>query len=239
VNKEMRLCLQYSKEEEARFLSHLDLMRAMERALRRAQLPLVFSEGFNPHLCVSYASALAVGVTSEGEYLDLPLKGDWPAEEVVQRVNSVLPAGLKVVAAVPVTQRRESLMAIINLARYRVEIPLRQAIEQKDVEEMTAQVLARPAYSVLRRGKKGERQVDIRPGLWQLQGWAENNKLILHIAVQTGSQGNVKPEEVIEMVKDTVSFSRGENFWGENIRIHRLGLYIRENDKIYSPLERA
>ena len=84
----MLLCLQYSKGEEARFLSHLDLMRAMERALRRARLPLAFSEGYNPHPRVAYASALAVGVTSEGEYLDLELEEDLSAQEVVDALSS-------------------------------------------------------------------------------------------------------------------------------------------------------
>lgn len=230
----MQLCLQYSKGEEARFLSHLDLMRAMERAFRRAQLPLAFSEGFNPHPRVAYASALAVGVTSEGEYLDLQLEEDLSAKEVVERLKVVLPAGLKILAVVPVTKRKESLMALINLARYRVEIPLLQAVEQKEVEEMITQILSRSTYLVLRQGKKGERQVDIRAGLLQLQGWLENKKLVLQMDVQTGSQGNIKPEEVVKMVKELSPLQLGEN-----LRIHRVGLYIRGKDKIWSPLERA
>lgn len=230
----MRLCLQYSKGEEARFLSHLDLMRAMERAFRRAQLPLTFSEGFNPHPRIAYASALAVGVTSDGEYLDVQLKEDLSAEEVVERLKVVLPAGLKILAAVPVTKRKESLMALINLARYRVEISLLQTVGQKKVEEMITQILSRSTYLVLRQGKKGERQVDIRAGLFQLQGWLESKKLVLQMDLQTGSQGNVKPEEVVKMVKESSSLQLGEN-----LRIHRVGLYIRGKDKIWSPLERA
>lgn len=229
----MLLCLQYSKEEEARFLSHLDLMTAMERAFRRAQLPLAFSEGFNPHPRISYASALAVGVTSEGEYLDLELEEDLAADEVWKRLQNFLPQGLKVLAVVPVTKRKESLMAIINMARYYVENPLLQAIRQQDVEKMINDALSLAEWVVVRQGKKGVREVDIRPGVYRLQGRIEK-KLILEMDVQTGSSGNVKPEEVLEILQRVSSFP-----WGKNIRVHRLGLFIREGDKIWSPLERS
>ncbi|MGI6587489.1 MAG: TIGR03936 family radical SAM-associated protein [Peptococcia bacterium] len=230
----MLLCLQYSKGEEARFLSHLDLMRAMERALRRAHLPLAFSEGYSPHPRVAYASALAVGVTSEGEYLDLELEEDLPAREVVERLNFILPPGLKVLGAVPVTKRKKSLMAIINMARYRVSIFPFRVLEQEDVEQMIAPVLSYSTYVVSRQGKKGVRQVDIRPGLFQLQGKLIKHKLILQMDVQTGSGGNVRPEEVVEMVKATRPFTGKEI-----LQIHRLGLYIREKEKIWSPLEKT
>jgi len=238
----MLLCLQYSKEEEARFLSHLDLMTAMERAFRRAQLPLAFSEGFNPHPRISYASALAVGVTSEGEFLDLELEEDLAADEVLKRLQNFLPQGLKVLAIVPVTKRKESLMAIINMARYHVDIPLLQALHQQDVDKMINDALSTATWIILRQGKKGVREVDIRPGVYRVQGRIENmvvdkiakNKLIIEMDVQTGSSGNVKPEEVLEMLKTLSSFP-----WEANRRVHRLGLFIREEDKIWSPLERS
>ncbi len=244
----MLLCLQYSKEEEARFLSHLDLMMAMERAFRRAGLPLAFSEGFNPHPRIAYASALAVGVTSEGEYLDLQLREELPPEVVLERVSKVLPRGLRVKAVVPVTKRKQSLMAVINLARYRVEVPivqdydqeiekellLQEVIDQEVIDRVIAQAIAFPVYLVQRQGKKGIREVNIRPGIRELTGQIRGRKLILEMAVQTGSSGNVKPEEVVKMV-------RARSPWqlGENLRIHRLGLYIYADTQVWLPLERS
>jgi len=234
--------MQYSKEEEARFLSHLDLMTAMERAFRRAQLPLAFSEGFNPHPRISYASALAVGVTSESEYLDLELEEEVAADVVLKLLQDSFPQGLKVLAVVPVTQRKESLMAIINMARYHVVIPLLQDILQQDVDKMINDSYSSEAWVVLRQGKKGERQVDIRPGVYSIQGRIEievvdkimKNKLSIEMDVQTGSTGNVKPEEVLAILQRASCFP-----WEANVRVHRLGLFIREEDKIWSPLERS
>lgn len=228
----MLLCLKYSKENETRFLSHLDLMRTMERSFRRARLSLAFSEGFNPHPKVSFASALAVGVTSEAEYLDLQLQEDLPAQEVMERVNNVLPSGLKILAAVPVTKRKESLMALINRARYRVEVNFLEPINTQDVEQTIAKVLSLPSYVVMRQSKKGVHEVDIRSGLFELGGMIAGKKLLLEMEVQTGSGGNVRPEEIIEMARKTGAF-----LLGDNVHIHRLGLYIYEHGKNWSPLE--
>lgn len=247
----MLLCLQYSKTEEARFLSHLDLMTAMERAFRRAALPLAFSEGFNPHPRVSYASALAVGVTSEAEYLDVQLLDEnISGKQVRERLNKALPRGLRILDAVPVIDRTASLMAIINAARYLVEVPFyglkadahRTATdvqaEQEYIKAEIARVMATPSYFVRREGKKGLREVDIRPGLWQLSGSLKKEgpgqKLLLEILVQTGSSGNVKPEEVVKMVSDITAFRLGEN-----MRIHRLGLFIHTDIHDWSPLEKS
>lgn len=249
----MLLCVQYSKKEEARFLSHLDLMTAMERAFRRAALPLAFSEGFNPHPRVSYASALAVGVTSDAEYLDVQLTDEKIlAAELVERLNKVLPRGLQVIDAVLVTKRTASLMAVINVAHYQVEVPFYggkdgareeadnfaedTCVAQKMIQEEIDRVMNTPTYFVRREGKKGLREIDIRPGIRQLAGslkrGKQGKKLLLELKVQTGSSGNVKPEEVVKMVSDITAFRLGEN-----IRIHRLGLYIHTDTHDWSPLE--
>jgi radical SAM-linked protein len=71
----MRLVIKYTKEERVKYISHLDFLRLVQRAIRRADIPVAYSQGFNPHPRLSFASALAVGVTSEGEYLDIYLIG--------------------------------------------------------------------------------------------------------------------------------------------------------------------
>ncbi|MDD2400649.1 MAG: TIGR03936 family radical SAM-associated protein [Clostridia bacterium] len=228
----MRLCLKYSLEEEGCFLSHLDLMRLMERAFRRANLPLAFSEGFNPHPRVSFASALAVGVTSEGEYLDVQLRENIPIQEVQKRLNMALPSGIKILESIAITKRKDSLMALINMARYRVAISLVELVSQKEVDFIISRVISQTSYCVFRRSKRGERQVDIRPGLFRLEGTVKDDKLYLEMDVQAGSQGNVKPTEVVKMQREL-----SPAILGDNLNIHRLGLYILNNNEIKNPLE--
>lgn len=229
----MLVRLKYGKTEEGRFMSHLDLLRTMERVFRRARLPLSYSEGFNPHPKVSYASALAVGVTSEGEYLDVELSEDKPLDLIRQRLLQTVPPGLKILEVQKMSGREKSLTAIVNMARYRVKVPLAEPLEQERLEQAIKLVLDTPSYHVLRVGKKGERQVDIRPGIYALAGELTDSGLILQMDLQTGNEGNVRPEEVVGMLREMGGFT-----WSGTLRIHRLGLFIRKGREIITPLER-
>ena len=230
----MLFCLQYCKGEEVRFLGHLDLMRSFERAFRRAHLPLAFSEGFNPHPRVAYASALALGVTGAAEYLDLELTREISPAELSASLNRVLPSGLKILAAQAIAPRQRSLTALLNLAHYVVTISPFAAISAEKVSAMITQVLARPSYFVSRQGKKGIRQIDLRPGLLHLNGHLAAGKLILQMDLRLGNGGNVRPEEVVQMMGEEI-------LGGEKtiVRVHRLGLYIEEDGQVFSPWERT
>ncbi|MDR1194235.1 MAG: TIGR03936 family radical SAM-associated protein [Peptococcaceae bacterium] len=113
-----RIC--YSKTEAGRYLSHLDLARALERGLRRAKVPLAFSEGFNPHPKMSFAAALAVGFTGRREYFDVELRRQADIAWLGQALAAALPPALAFVAAEEVDQRSKSLSAIVNLGVYRL-----------------------------------------------------------------------------------------------------------------------
>jgi len=85
----------YTKGEEVKFISHLDLIRVFERAIRRANLPIAYSQGFNPRMKISYGQALKVGATSAGEEAKLTFEEEMSHKEVVDRLNAVLPKGIK------------------------------------------------------------------------------------------------------------------------------------------------
>jgi radical SAM-linked protein len=229
----MLVRVKYSKTPEGRFLSHLDQVRTMERIFRRAGLPLAFSEGFNPHPKVSYGSALAVGVTSEGEYLDLELREYLPPEEIMERLRPVMPPGLKVLELKEIKDRTVSLAALINMARYRVEIPEDGEISEQQAGEAVERTLTCSIYTVTRKGKNGPREVELRKGIHALCGRLENGRWLLFMDVATGSQGNVKPEEVVGMLADL----GGIKLSNKRMRIHRLGLFVKDGQEIKTPLE--
>lgn len=87
--KKLRLALH--KGEELRFLSHLDFAQAVERMIRRAEIKMAYSEGFNPHMKISFSSALALGVTAEAEYIDMDVLEDDSLESIMARLNAVAP----------------------------------------------------------------------------------------------------------------------------------------------------
>lgn len=116
-----KIRMRYSRDERLRFYSHLDFIRAFYRAVRRAGLPVSFSQGFHPHMKLSFGPPLAVGYISEAEYLDIQL--DSPFEKkCLATLNDNLPPGLQITASKLIFSKTESLSKIINCASYRVEI---------------------------------------------------------------------------------------------------------------------
>lgn len=216
--------LRLAKGEEVRFLSHLELSRAVERAVRRAGLPVALSEGFHPLPRISFASALAVGATSEGEYADLILREEMAAEEVQERLNRALPPGIRVLKAQKVPLRLPALTAVVRRAEYLVRllppppVPLEQAVRD---------LLALPEREkiiVERQGKKGPRLVDVRPFLQGLRvlspmggGPKEGPEegLQVWMAIKLGPEGAGRPEEVLS----------GLPWRPVHLQVHRLGLY--------------
>ena len=228
----MLLRIKFSKTPAGRFLSHLDLLRTMERAFRRADLALAFSEGFNPHPRISYGPALAVGVTSDGEYLDVQLRDDISAEELKARLQEAMPPALKVLEIKEIKPGVASLNSAINMARYRISVPMPQPLDFRALEQAIAKAMSAASLEVTRKGKKGWRKIDIRAGIFDVRAYPEEDKLVIVLDVQTGGQDHVRPEEVLQVLEDA-----GAICLGRDVRIHREGLYIREDSLIKSPLD--
>lgn len=224
--------MKYSKTNAGRFMSHLDLLRTVERVFRRAGLPLAFSEGYNPHPKISFGSALAVGVTSDGEYLDVELREELEPGLIEAKLKEAQPSGINISKVIKLDKRTQSLTAQINMAAYTVTVPLAQKLTDRELREHILSVLAQPSLCVAREGKKGVRQVDIRKGIYNLEGKTETDKMVLVMRLQTGSEGNVRPEEVVEVLRRTGSLNLREG-----LQIHRLGLFVKNDQVIKTPFE--
>jgi radical SAM-linked protein len=194
-----RVRLRLAKEEEARFISHLDLARALERAVRRAGLPVALSEGFHPVPRLALGPPLALGATSRAEYLDLGLREPVPAEEVAARLRATLPPGLKVLEAGVPAPEAKALMAECAAADYLVRVVPAAEGGAWDGAGAVAEFLARPEWVVARPAKGGgERQVDIRPYLLGLEyRGRKGDREVLALRVRTGSAGGARPEEYL------------------------------------------
>jgi len=193
-----RYRIQFSKLGPAGYLSHLDLVRTFERAMRRAGLPLAFSQGFNPHPRFNFAAPLPVGVCGEREYLDLELEEELPPDELARRLAACLPEGLSVAQARPVPPQSPALMAVVQRAVYRVCLTLREEAADEQLAEYLRCLLNLPAVTVIRRSREGvEKSRDIRPGIFSLAGRVQGRRAELEMELQIGGGGNVRPEEVI------------------------------------------
>ena len=126
----MKLRLKITKDKSIRFISHLEYVRTIERAIRRAKLPAAYSEGFNPHLKFSLASALGVGVVSYAEFCEIELAEPMMAEEAVEKMQKALPRGIRILAADVTATNAPALMSEAGGADYRVTLPYDKPVDE-------------------------------------------------------------------------------------------------------------
>ncbi len=156
----MRIIYRFGKLGRLRYISHLDLQRFMMRALRRTDLPVSYSQGFNPHPQMSFASALAMGWASTAELMDIRLTGSVEFAHALEQMRSALPPEMPVYSCRLVEDRHPALMANLIMADYRVEL------KGADAEKITGAVnsyLAEETVMGVRKTKSGEKEVNIRP----------------------------------------------------------------------------
>lgn len=154
-----RVRLRYAKRGPLRFTSHRDFARAFERALRRAKVPVAYSQGYTPHPRISYASAAPTGVASEAEYLELGLQTPMPPAELASALDTVLSPGLDVLDAVEVPPGAGSLADRLEASRWRIELP---GVEPDLLRRAVAAFEAAEQVLVERLTKQGRRTFDAR-----------------------------------------------------------------------------
>lgn len=152
-----RVRIRYAKRGRLRFTSHRDFARALERAVRRAELPIAYSAGFSPHPKISYVGAAPTGVASEAEYAELGLRREMDPEELRVALDDVLPDGIDVVEAV--TAASGSLPDRIEVSRWRLELP---GVEPAALRAAVEKFTAAEQVPVERLTKQGRRTLDAR-----------------------------------------------------------------------------
>lgn len=215
----------FSKDGPARFLSHLDLVRTFERAVRRAGLPVAFSQGFNPHPRFSFAAPLPVGVAGEQEYLDIELEQNISPKEIFFRLSGVFPAGLQIKEVRPLEDNAPPLLAALEKAGYEVEAELSEAVTNAALQKNIRSFLALEVVNVVKK-KKGELKTrNIRPGIYRLRGKVEKKRVVLEMELQAGNAGHVRPEEVwqsfvekyrLPVLQETIKVKRTKLFFNES-----------------------
>jgi len=155
-----KLRLRYAKRGRLRFTSHRDVARAFERALRRAGIPMAYSQGFNPHPRISWAGAAPTGVASEAEYVEIQLVEQVDPDTVRLELDAALPEGLDVLRVVPAAPG--SLADCLEASLWRIELP---GVDPRTLAEAADRLLAAERVDVQRLTKDGRRTMDVRPAV--------------------------------------------------------------------------
>ncbi|HID87312.1 MAG TPA: DUF2344 domain-containing protein [Anaerolineae bacterium] len=189
----MRLRITFTKLGELKYISHLDLMRLWERALRRARIPVAYSRGFNPRPKITFAAALPLGFASRGEVMDVVLERRLSPHHFVQRVREQLPRGVELLDVEEVHPALPSLQSQVRFAEYRVVVA---SDESRAEMEARLERLLRAQRLPRRRRRK---EYDLRPlidALW-IEGEAPGGTLI-GMRLRVGEGGTGRPDEVLD-----------------------------------------
>jgi len=211
------------------FLAHLDLARAMERAVRRARVPVALTQGFNPHPRLAFAAPLPVGVTGRREVLEIWLDEVIGAGELADRLNSSLPAGLQVLRAREVAAGAPSLMSMVDGAWYAMTLETgdgaarwEQLAQEGTLERRLADLMAFDRIELAKSTPgKPDRLVDARPLIIDLRCQPGPGLTAL---VRIGGRGNLRPRELLNVVGRVLDGHVPGPLWSvERLETGRLG----------------
>lgn len=231
----VRYLIKYSKGEDIKFISHLDLMRTIQRIIRRSQLPVEYSKGFNPHITLSIAQPLSVGVYSDGEYMDVVFNEEVDEKIIIERLNANCPVGVKFFDAVkiinnPEGKKKPQAMAAIDMAEYVISFQLKDNYDENKAMAEIDELLKKATWETLKKTKSGEKTVDIKKQISKLNkdNAAGEGKLSLRALVSCGSKDNLSASLLGEYIVSNTSFVKEDSF----VDIKRINLYAYLNKKL-------
>lgn len=196
----MRMIAEFEKMGRMSWFSHLDLQNTMQRALRRAQLPVAYSQGFNPHVLTSFATALSVGCQSRGEVMEVEMAGEISPEEFAEKLNACLPDGLKVRRCAPVPDSAPALMAKVAEAGYDITAP------NADLTQAVEAFLKAEEVMVEKRSKTKTRLVNIRPMVHEITCAFDGKDSRLSTVLEQTNANALKVELVMQALAPEQEF---------------------------------
>lgn len=226
--KKLRLAL--NKGEKLRFLSHLDYAQAVERMIRRADIRMAYSEGFNPHMKISFSSALALGVTAAAEYIDMDVLEEDSLESIMERLNRVAPPGLEVLDGKEMPDKVKKMMAICNYAIYEVTGPTTADVEWAELLK-TFNEASEISYEKVT--PKKTRIIDVKEFVKEsITAHVDDGKVTLVMGIGIYPQGTIKPSEVWNLGKDSYNWPITSDY-----EIHRRAIMVENEEGRFTPLE--
>ena len=216
----MKIRIKFSKQGHMKFIGHLDTMRYFQKVMRRANVDICYSEGFSPHQKMSFAAPLGVGIVSNGEYFDIEVNSTDSSNEMIKRINEANVEGIEVLKYKLLDDNAKNCMAIIAGADY-TALGLNKLLTKDDL----VVYLSQPEIVVLKKTKKSEKEIDIKPWIYELKLTDEG----LFMKVAQGSASNLKPDLVMDAFAKFAQVTLPEY-----VTYERLDMYCLEDDNLVS-----
>lgn len=225
----MKIRMKFSKNGPLKLVGHLDIMRYFQKVFRRAEVDIAYSKGFSPHQIISFAAPLGLGVTSDGEYLDAEFNSCESSKKMLGRLNEQMNEGIVLLEFKQLPDKCKNAMSSVAAADYR--ITFRDGYyKEEDFLKKVQEFYNQENIIILKKTKKSEKEVDIRPMIYKMD--VVDSHIFLQLA--TGSVNNLKPNLVMESMCQYL----GLEYQPFAFMVHRMETYL-ENDGVFSPLGSA
>ena len=230
----MRVRVRFEKTGIMRYVGHLDLMRFFQKAVKRAGLPIRYSEGFNPHQIMSFASPLGVGLTSEGEYMDIDLKEEVSSSTGIEFLNKNMVEGLAITSFKYLPDDAVKCMSAVTAASYLVTYKDSKddACYIENIPDLKAKFFDEAeSIKIVKKTKKGERELDLKPLIYRFNLEVKDGVPVYDLLLSSGSTDNIKPELVIKAFHEFIGLPEFDEL---SLDIHRTDMYTGEPDNFVS-----
>lgn len=214
----MKIRVRFSKQGMMKFIGHLDMVRYFQKVNRRAEVDVAYSEGFSPHQKMSFAAPLSVGVLSQGEYFDMEVNSTKSSKEMIKLINAQNVEGVSILSYKLLPDNAKNAMSIVAAADYKV-------YTKSFTEDILNDFMAQEEIIVLKKTKKSEKEVNIRPMIYELNSCDDG----IFIKVAQGSVANLKPELVMETLAKFAQVTLPSM-----VTYERLDMYCEEDGKLVS-----
>ncbi|MCR5415807.1 MAG: TIGR03936 family radical SAM-associated protein [Pseudobutyrivibrio sp.] len=230
----MRVRVKFEKTGIMRYVGHLDLMRFFQKAVKRSGIQIKYSEGFNPHQIMSFASPLGVGLTSEGEYMDIDIKEEIDSQTGMSSLNENMVEGLAITGFRYLPDNAVKCMSAVTAASYIVTykdskddacyIENIADLKEKFFDEASS-------INIIKKTKKGERELDLKPLIYRFNIEIKDGVPVYDLLVSSGSTDNIKPELVIKAFHEYLGLPEFDEL---SLDIKRIDMFTGEKDALVS-----
>jgi len=187
----MKIRVKFTKYGVMKYVGHLDMMRYFQKAIRRASIPIVYSEGFSPHQIMSFAAPLGVGMESKGEYMDIEVTSLEGIEGGIKRLQETMVEGIEILSLKKLPDSEKSAMSQVKRAAYWIVQREGKIFFPEKIKEF---YMCQEEIIVTKQTKRSEKIIDIKPMIYKMEELKEG----LYMEVAAGSAENIKPEVVLK-----------------------------------------
>ena len=225
----MKIRIKFRKSGVMKFIGHLDIMRYFQKAMRRADIDICYSEGFSPHQIMSFAAPLGVGITSDGEYLDIEVHESKSTKEAMADLNATMVEGVEITGYVKLPDNAKTAMSLVAAADYKLffkegyEVPFKKTEARQAIHDY---FITPSEVLITKQTKKSEKIMDLKQLVYDFQVEEADGCPFFYLKVSTGSVDNVKPELLLEAFYRYLELPYNEM----QFQIHRVDVYARKED---------